>query len=60
MPETVALDLGWPLDEGAQKEIDDKKRKPSKFIRVEAARQAMFYNGNRHGLTGFGVAARVV
>ena len=43
MPETLALDLGWPLDEGAQKEIDDKKRKPSKLIRVEAARDAVAF-----------------
>jgi DNA polymerase-3 subunit delta' len=41
MPETLSMELGWPLDEGAQKEIDDKKRKASKFIRVEAAREAV-------------------
>lgn len=41
MPETLSLALGWPLDEGAQKEIDDKKRKASKLIRVEAAREAV-------------------
>jgi DNA polymerase-3 subunit delta' len=41
MPETLSLELGWPLDEGAQKEIDDKKRKASKLIRVEAARDAV-------------------
>lgn len=41
MPETLSLELGWPLDEGAQKEIDDKKRKPSKLIRVEGAREAV-------------------
>ena len=38
MPETVALELGWPLSEEAQKKIDDKERKPSKEIRVEAMR----------------------
>lgn len=43
MPETVSLEMGWPLDEGAQKDIDDKKRKPSKFIRVEAARQVVSF-----------------
>jgi DNA polymerase III subunit delta' len=43
MPETLSLELGWPLDEGAQKEIDDKKRKPSKLIRVEAAREAVSF-----------------
>lgn len=41
MPETLSLELGWPLDESAQKEIDDKKRKASKLIRVEAAREAV-------------------
>jgi DNA polymerase-3 subunit delta' len=41
MPETVMLDLGWPLGEKAQQEIDDKKRKPSKEIRVEAMRDAV-------------------
>ncbi|MCW5652430.1 DNA polymerase III subunit delta' [Hydrogenophaga sp.] len=43
MPETLSLELGWPLDEGAQKEIDDKKRKASKFIRVESAREAVAF-----------------
>ncbi|MEZ0309554.1 MAG: DNA polymerase III subunit delta' [Ramlibacter sp.] len=41
MPETVMLELGWPLDEKAQQDIDDKKRKPSKEIRVEAMRDAV-------------------
>lgn len=38
MPETQMLALGWPLSEKAQSEIDDKKRKPSKDIRVDAMR----------------------
>lgn len=41
MPETAMLESGWPLDEKAQKEIDDKKRKPSKEIRIEAMREAV-------------------
>lgn len=41
MPETDMLALGWPLSEKAQAEIDDKKRKPSKEIRVEAMRDAV-------------------
>ena len=41
MPETSMLDLGWPLGEKAQADIDDKKRKPSKEIRVEAMRDAV-------------------
>ncbi|MEO7391494.1 MAG: DNA polymerase III subunit delta' [Ramlibacter sp.] len=41
MPETIMLELGWPLSEKAQDEIDSKKRKPSKEIRVEAMRDAV-------------------
>ena len=41
MPETWMLDLGWPLSEKAQSDLDDKKRKPSKEIRVEAMRDAV-------------------
>jgi DNA polymerase-3 subunit delta' len=41
MPETIMLELGWPLNEKAQTEIDDKKRKPSKEIRVDALRDAV-------------------
>ena len=41
MPETQMLILGWPLSEKAQSEIDDKKRKPSKEIRVEAMRDTV-------------------
>lgn len=43
MPETVSLEKGWPLDESTQKELDDKKRKPSRLIRVEAARTAVAF-----------------
>jgi len=41
MPETEMLARGWPLPEKAQAEIDDKKRKPSKEIRVDALRDAI-------------------
>ncbi|MCF8208483.1 MAG: DNA polymerase III subunit delta' [Rhodoferax sp.] len=41
MPETRMLELGWPLGERAQAEIDDKKRKPSQEIRVDAMREAV-------------------
>lgn len=41
MPETTLLELGWPLGEKAQDEIDSKKRKPSKEIRVEAMRDTV-------------------
>ena len=38
MPEVQMMALGWPLSEKAQADIDDKKRKPSREIRVEAMR----------------------
>ncbi len=41
MPEVLMLELGWPLSEKAQKDIDDKKRKPSKEIRIETVREAV-------------------
>jgi len=41
MPETAMLALGWPLDEKAQADIDDKKRKPSRDIRIESVRDAV-------------------
>lgn len=41
MPEVQMMALGWPLPERAQADIDDKKRKPSKEIRVEAMRDAV-------------------
>jgi len=41
MPEVQQLALGWPLSEKAQSEIDDKKRKASKEIRIEAMRDAV-------------------
>jgi DNA polymerase-3 subunit delta' len=44
MPEALALELSWPLDEKTQKDLDDKKRKPSKEIRVEAARDMVAFS----------------
>jgi DNA polymerase III subunit delta' len=41
MPETVMLELGWPLSEKAQGEIEKKDRKPSKEIRVDAMRDML-------------------
>jgi DNA polymerase III subunit delta' len=43
LPETLAIELGWPLDEAAQKDIDSKKRKPSKEIKVDAAREMVSF-----------------
>lgn len=58
MPETVMLDLGWPLSEKAQADIDDKKRKPSKEIRVEAMRDAVEFS-QRTSARGRGKAVLV-
>ncbi|MBC5764387.1 DNA polymerase III subunit delta' [Ramlibacter albus] len=58
MPETVLLELGWPLDEKSQKDIDDKKRKPSKEIRVEAMRDAVEF-AQRTSARGRGKAVLV-
>ena len=44
MPETAMQELAWPLSEKAQQEIDDKKRKPSREIRVEAMRDAVEFS----------------
>ena len=43
MPEILSLALGWPLDEKTQDELDSKKRKPSKEIKVDAAREAVSF-----------------
>ena len=44
MPETTMLELAWPLSEKAQSDIDDKKRKASKEIRVDAMRDAVEFS----------------
>ena len=49
MPETVAMALNWPFSEKAQSEIDDKKRKPSKEIRVEALRDVVEFSQRTAG-----------
>ncbi|MCZ2495746.1 DNA polymerase III subunit delta' [Xylophilus sp. Kf1] len=41
MPELQMMSLGWPLPEKVQSELDDKKRKPSREIRVDAMRDAV-------------------
>lgn len=58
MPETEMLARGWPLSEAAQKEIDDKKRKPSKEIRVEAMRDMVAF-AQRTSARGRGTAVLV-
>ena len=58
MPETTMLELGWPLSEKAQSEIDDKKRKASKEIRVDAMRDAVEF-AQRTSARGRGKAVLV-
>ncbi len=58
MPETVMLELGWPLSEKAQSEVDDKKRKASKEIRVDAMRDAVEFS-QRTSARGKGKAVLV-
>jgi DNA polymerase-3 subunit delta' len=52
------LDLGWPLGEKAQDDIDSKKRKASKEIRVEAMRDAVEFT-QRTSARGRGKAVLV-
>jgi len=58
MPETGMLELGWPLSEKAQSDIDDKKRKASKEIRVDAMRDAVEFS-QRTSARGRGKAVLV-
>ena len=58
MPESVMMALGWPLSEKAQSEIDDKKRKPSREIRVDAMREAVEF-AQRTSARGRGKAVLV-
>ncbi|MGE4243040.1 DNA polymerase III subunit delta' [Ramlibacter sp.] len=58
MPETVMDELGWPLSEKAQKDIDDKKRKASKQIVIEDMREAVVFS-QRTSARGQGKAVLV-
>lgn len=58
MPEADMLARGWPLSEKAQADIDDKKRKPSKEIRVDAMRDAVEFT-QRTSARGRGKAVLV-
>jgi DNA polymerase-3 subunit delta' len=53
MPETESLERNWPLSEAAQDDLDKKKRKPSKEIRVDAVREVVQFSqrtaGTAHG-----------
>lgn len=44
IPETLFLSLGWPLDQKTQEDLDSKKRKPSKEIKVDAAREVVSFS----------------
>lgn len=43
LPEIMSLERGWPLDEKTQKALEEKTRKPSRVIRVEAARAVIAF-----------------
>ena len=43
MPESLSLQLGWPLDQKTQDDLDAKKRRPSKEIKVDAAREVVSF-----------------
>jgi len=58
MPETQMLELAWPLSEKAQSDIDDKKRKASKEIRIDAMRDAVEFS-QRTSARGRGKAVLV-
>jgi DNA polymerase III subunit delta' len=58
MPETVMLALNWPLSEKAQDEIDGKKRKASKEIRIDAMRDTVEF-AQRTSARGRGKAVLV-
>lgn len=58
MPEVEMLARGWLLPEKAQADLDDKKRKPSREIRVDAMRQAVEFT-QRTSARGRGKAVLV-
>ena len=43
LPETLALELDWPLEEKTRDKIEKKEIKPSKWIRVDAAREVVAF-----------------
>ncbi|MBS0316875.1 MAG: DNA polymerase III subunit delta' [Proteobacteria bacterium] len=58
MPEALMLALGWPLGEKEQAEIDGKKRKASREIRIDAMRGAIEFT-QRTSARGRGKAVLV-
>jgi DNA polymerase-3 subunit delta' len=49
MPDQLALEHAWPLDPATQERIERKEIKPSRQIRVEAARAAVAFTQLTHG-----------
>ncbi|MDO5623377.1 MAG: DNA polymerase III subunit delta' [Pseudomonadota bacterium] len=49
MPEAEMLARGWPLPEKAQRDLDEKKRKPSRDIRVDAMRDTIEFTQRTSG-----------
>jgi DNA polymerase-3 subunit delta' len=43
LPETLALDTGWPLDDKTMGRLERQAAKPSRWIKVEAAREAVAF-----------------
>ncbi len=43
LPEALALEFGWPLDEKTQSELDAKKSRPSREIKVDAVRELVAF-----------------
>ena len=49
MPEVLLLERGWPVGDKAQSEIDQKKRKASREIRVDAMRELIEFTQRSSG-----------
>ena len=43
LPETLALESGWPLDDKTLSRLERQVAKPSRWIKVEAAREAVAF-----------------
>lgn len=44
LPDQLAMDEGWPLDDKTRDKIEKKEIKPSKWIRVDAAREVVAFS----------------
>jgi DNA polymerase III subunit delta' len=43
LPEALSLDFGFPLDQKTQEELDDKKRKPSRQVKLDAIQRLITF-----------------